>query len=206
MFKKLTIALLITVGVTATSQAAPIINPFAAGLSSTSYTADATYLADTAEDVFNGTGDWNAGSSGWHWIQADMGSIQSLTQFMLMTAQSPNGFTEHQIFLSDDLIGANYASLTPIYSRSGSTIHGTLLDITLSAAQSGRFLQILVNNGPISWTALGDEAGAGDVWTQVVINDPQTGGGGNTSVPEPGALMLLALGLGGFMVRRRYKS
>jgi len=196
LIKKLYVLLLVTMGLSSGAMAGPIINPLSADLPSSSYTASSTYLPASstylAENAFNGTGYWNAGYAGWAWIQADMGSIQSLSEVKIQTAQAPNGVTQHQIFLSDTFIGAGYSALTPIYSHNGFTTHGTILDVIFSTPQTGRFLQILSNNGSSSWTALGDTTGRVN-WTQP---QGQTSNGGNsTNVPEPDMMLLLAFGL-----------
>ena len=176
------------------SQAAHIISEFAADLSSGSYTSSAEYLPSSgtysAENAFNGTGYWNAGNYGTHWIQADMGSIETLTQLKITIAQAPNGSTSHQVYLSDTFIGDDYTSLTAIYSHSGYTTHGTLLDILLTP-QSGRYLQIVSHGGP-SWTALGDDQPRID-WTQASVS----------AVPVPAALFMFAPALLGFLGFRR---
>lgn len=62
----------------AAAQAAPVISPFAVDLASTAYSTDAA-AGGSAQSVFNG-GYWNAGSHGWHWVQADMGSSYTLLE------------------------------------------------------------------------------------------------------------------------------
>ncbi len=215
-FKKLSLALLVSLGLSSAAMAGPIINPLAADLPSASYTASSTYLPGSstylAENAFNGTGSWNAGNYGWAWIQADMGSIQTISEVKIQIAQSPNGVTQHQIFLSDTFIGAGYGALTPIYSHSGFTTAGSILDVIFSTPQTGRFLQILSHGGP-SWTALGDVNGRIN-WTQPQIQTTSGGGttnggnstnGGSTNVPEPDMMLLLTLGLMGIGYARRRK-
>lgn len=200
-FKKLYLSLLVSLGLSSAVIAGPIINQHAADLSPSSYTASSTYLSAIAENAFNGTGDWNSGIYGWAWIQADMGEIKTITEIKIQTAQSPNGATQHQVFLSDTFIGAGYGSLTPIFSRSGATTHGTIIDAVLSAPQTGRFLLILAHGGA-SWTALGSPVRVN--WTQPLVQT--TNGGSNpTSVPEPDMMLLLALGLMGIGYARKRK-
>ncbi len=203
--KELYLSLLVSLGLSSGAMAGPIINPLAADLPSASYTASSTYLPGTstylAENAFNGTGYWNAGNYGWAWIQADMGSIQTISEVKIQTAQSPNGVTQHQIFLSDTFIGAGYGVLSPIYSHSGFTTHGTILDAVFSTPQTGRFLQILSHGGP-SWTAQGDVNGRIN-WIQPQVLT--TSGGGSTNVPEPDMMLLLTFALTGIGYARRRK-
>lgn len=199
--KKIYTALVAIVGFTSAAQAGVIISPFATDLTPDSYTASSTYLPPSsvylAENAFNGTGYWNAGDYGWAWIQADMGSIQTLTEIKIQTAQAPNGVTQYQVFLSDSFIGNDYGLLTPIFSHNGYTSTGTVLDVLLSTPQTGRYLQILAHGGP-SWTALGDVDGRID-WQQPGVTTPP---GGN-NIPEPGVIFLIGLGLLSIGYRRK---
>ena len=181
----------------ASALAAPVISPFAANLSVSSYTADKTYAGTSAMAAFNGTGYWNAGSWGTFWIQADMGTSFVLSEVMLTIAQLPNGLTWHDVYLSDTPIGGTYTSLTPVVTHSGSTVHGQILDLTFTPT-AGRYLQI-VSNGGSSWTALGAP-------TPVVTWEDT--GAITPSVPEPEtyALMLGGLALVAFASRRARKS
>lgn len=177
----------------ASALAAPVISPYADNLSASSYMADSTYAGTSAMAAFNGTGYWNAGNWGTHWIQADMGESHVLSEVMLTIAQSPNGATWHNVYLSDTPIGGNWASLTPVATQSGNTVHGQILDLTFTPT-SGRYLEI-VSNGGSSWTALGANTPAVS-WTDAGALAP--------AVPEPEtyALMLVGLGLIGIVARR----
>jgi len=195
------VALLLFSGLSSVAQAGLIISPLAADLSTSSYTQSSFYISSTAESVFNG-GVWNAGTTGYHWIQADMGLIKTLTQLKITIAQAPNGSTSHDVYLSNSLIGNNYSSLTPIFSHSGSTINGQLLDILFATPQSGRYLQIVSYGGPTSWTALGDINGRIN-WIQPAIN---SSGQGSQNVPEPSTIAIFALGIVGLASRRLKKQ
>ena len=187
--------LLLSSTISTAAHAGLIISPLAADLSPGSYTSSSQYQNFSAEDAFNGTGYWNAGHYNWAWIEADLGSTQLLTELKITIAQSPNGTTQHQVFLSDNPIGSNSAALTPIYSHSGYTVAGTVLDIIFDTPQSGRYLQIYSNGGP-SWTALGD-ANTGRInWEQPIVS----------AVPVPAAAWLFGSGLIGLVgIARRRK-
>lgn len=197
-FKKIVVVLFTSVGLSTGAYSAPIISPLLADLSSDSYSSSMHYLTSTAESAFNG-GVWNAGTTGSHWIQANIGSVESITELRIITAQAPNGVTQHKVFKSNSNIGNGYGSLTPIYEREGNTTHGTVLNILFDTPQIGQFFLILVNNGPTSWTAIGDIEPRSD-WEQRVLNV--------SVVPLPPAVFIFStamLGIG-LLARRRKKS
>jgi hypothetical protein len=180
----LILSCLVTWGACSDVAAAPVISPFAADLAAGSYSSDRTHPSTTVESVFNG-GYWNSGTWGTHWVQADMGTAQTLSQVILTIGLLPENVTWQNVYLSDTPIGADWESLTPVASRVGFTT--TYEQFVLNfAATSGRYLQV-VSNGGASWTALGDASARSD-WV-----DPAGGGGGTPphGVPEPDSLALL---------------
>lgn len=175
--------------------AAPVISPFAADLAPGSYSADVTYAGTSAQAAFNGTGVWNAGNYGTHWIQADMGSVHTLSELRLTIAVYPSTTTWQKFFLSDTPIGNLWTGMTPVAEL---LPHATPTQFSLStvsfAAASGRYLQV-VSNGGASWTALGDTSPRLD-WVDV-------GSGPTSAVPEPGTAALAAAALALLRLRRR---
>lgn len=174
--------------------AAPIISPFAADLASGQYSADLTYPGTSAQAAFNG-GVWNAGSYGKHWIQADMGTSQTLSKVVITAAVAPATNAQYWIYLSNAAIGNSYNSLTPVATfsdwigTSGFGSHFETHEVEFAAA-SGRYLQIVAYAGS-SWTALGDQKPRVD-WVQPV-----------SQVPLPPASLLMLSGLL-YTMRRRF--
>ncbi|MEO8298552.1 MAG: PEP-CTERM sorting domain-containing protein [Burkholderiales bacterium] len=170
------------------AQAAPIISPYADDLPTSSYSASQTHPSTTVESVFNG-GYWNAGAHGTYWIQADMGQAFTLSQVILTVDVMPPTTTWQNVYLSNAPIGDNWASLTPVASRSGYTSKFDQFPLTF-AATSGRYLEIVTNGGG-SWAALGDWYAASE-WVDpasLLNNAPLS------AVPEPEAYALLLGGL-----------
>lgn len=172
-------ALLMSLLVSVTANATPL-----EALPSSSYSQSGVYNGYTAESAFNG-GNWNSSNWGTQWLQVDMGSIQTIDWVSFITDQSPNDVTWHSIYISDNAIGSNWSSLTAVASRSGFTVAGTLLQLDF-APTSGRFLEIVANNGA-SWTAL----------SNVKVN--------SVTVVEPSAFALASFGLIGLLALRRRK-
>lgn len=192
----LILSLLATSSVCTKAVAAPVISPFAADLSVGSYSSDSTHPTTTVQSVFNG-GYWNSGTWGTHWVQADMGTVQTLSQVILTIGLLPENVTWQNVYLSDTPIGYDWGSLTPVASRTGFTT--TYQQFVLNfGATSGRYLQV-VSNGGASWTAMGDPYGRSN-WTDAGSG---SAGAGASQVPEPGSLALTLVALGSAAAFRR---
>lgn len=169
------------------AHAAPVISPYAADLAASAYSTSSLYPGTSVAAAFNGEGGyWNAGTWGTHWIQADMGSTQTLSQVVLTIALTPENSTWQNVYLSDSPIGHSWTTLTPVATRSGYTTAWQQFTLGFTAT-TGRYLQV-VSNGGASWTALGDRAARRD-WV-----DPAAGGTPPHGVPEPGSLALVLAG------------
>ena len=184
-----------TLFVAASAGAAPVISPYASDLAASSYSASSTYASETAQSVFNG-GHWNAGSRGAHWVQADLGQTQLLSQVRLTVDVWPWNDTWQRVYLSETPIGHLYSLLTPVAGRSGYTRGGDQFTLAFAPA-AGRYLQVL-SYGGASWTALGDGTARVN-WT-----DPAAGtAAGPSAVPEPGSLALVMAAFGAAVIFRR---
>lgn len=178
-----------------TAQAAAIISPFAADLASGNYSADLTYPGTSAQKAFNG-GFWNSGTYNNHWIQADMGITNVLSQVTITAAVSPATQAQYWVYLSDTAIGNTYANLTPVATLTdwiGASGAGPFFEehVLTFAPSAGRYLQIVANGGS-SWTALGDLKPRQD-WIDPVSN-----------VPLPPASLLMLSGLVLALKRRKH--
>jgi hypothetical protein len=171
--------------------AASVISPFAADLPAGAYTAYAV-AGGSAQSVFNG-GYWNAGSHGFHWVQADMGATFTLSQVRFSVDVLPANTTTQKIFLSDTPIGNGWVSLAPVASRSDYTVKYQAFALDFPVVASGRYLQVVTNGGS-SWAALGDEYARSN-WIDPAPQMP--------AVPEPAALWLMLIGLASVLWRRR---
>jgi hypothetical protein len=198
--KRLALSASIALLAATAATAAPIISPFAADLAANAYSADRTHpQGGSAQSAFNG-GYWNSGTWGTHWIQADMGVTQTLSEVQFAIDVMPYTTTEQWIYLSDESIHADGSgNLNLVAHRVGYTSQYERFTIDFAAA-SGRYL-LVVSNGGASWTAIGDGAPRTD-WV-----DPGTGNGtGAGQVPEPGSLALAGTALAALCVRLRRRT
>jgi hypothetical protein len=178
----------------ATASAAPVISPFAADLAASAYSASRA-VGGSAQSAFNG-GYWNAGVHGTHWIQADMGVSQTLSEVQFAIDVMPASATEQWIYLSDVSIISASSGFNLVAHRVGSTFQFQQFTLDFAPA-SGRYL-LVVSNGGASWTAIGDGSPRTD-WV-----DPGVGNGSGTgSLPEPGTLALAGVALVASAYRQR---
>ena len=125
--------------------------PTSSYTASSSYTS--SYLPSKAFDgIYTLDGYWNSGRFGQDWIEVDLGQQYSLNSIKLKVAQSPAGYTEHEIRISDRPIGQtpNGAILTNTFR--GNTSTGQLLEGNFSNNATGRYVQVKTVKST-SWTA-----------------------------------------------------
>ncbi|HEV7743886.1 MAG TPA: RHS repeat-associated core domain-containing protein [Pyrinomonadaceae bacterium] len=89
---------------------------------------------------------WNAGTFAPAWIQVDLGQTYSLSQVRLLTAQSPDGHTTHEIYG-----GPSPTSLTLLGTVDGNTTSSQWLQLN-TAATNVRYVKVLTTASP-SWIA-----------------------------------------------------
>jgi hypothetical protein len=91
---------------------------------------------------------WNAGAGPPQWIEIDLGQEHNIHTIRLTVAQSPDGFTEHQLY-----IGEQQGDLLLLHTFSGETGEGSGMEFFRSAPLEGiRFIRIVTVTSP-SWVA-----------------------------------------------------
>ena len=88
---------------------------------------------------------WNSGHEPPAAIVLDMGEVRALSRIELLTAQLPDGITEHQISVSDDLVSWTNAHALRSYTTDNQWL-SILIDLP------GRYISIATVFGP-SWVA-----------------------------------------------------
>ncbi|HEV7747809.1 MAG TPA: discoidin domain-containing protein [Pyrinomonadaceae bacterium] len=124
---------------------APATKLAISGATASSYYATG-YEPAKAIDGNTTTTMWNAGTFAPAWIQVDLGQAYSLSQVRLLTAQSPNGHTTHEIYG-----GPSPSSLTLLGTVDGSTTASQWLQLN-TGATNVRYVKVLTTAGP-SWIA-----------------------------------------------------
>jgi hypothetical protein len=95
---------------------------------------------------------WNAGDYAPQWIEADLGSLTQLASIRLVIAQMPAGHTTHEIWVSDEPIGANRAKTKLAHTFRGHTDQGEQLSLDFPKELFARHVQIRTIQSP-SWVA-----------------------------------------------------
>src|SRR5262245_45305668 len=93
---------------------------------------------------------WNAGSYAPHWIEADLRAIEPLASIRLTTSQTPAGFTQHEIWVSDVPIGHDRAGAKRVHAFEGHTDNNQELAFVFPKNLRARYVQIRTINSP-SW-------------------------------------------------------
>ena len=162
-------------------------------LGSAAYTASETWQTFTPDLAFDGdlTTNWNAGDwttprgSEVQWIEVDLGQSFDIAKINLVLAQVPDGYTEHEIWLSSSAIGTNTSGASLAKTLEGITSHQQVLMAALTSPISAQFVQIRTIVSP-SWIA----------WYEVQV----------IATPVPAAVWLFGtalIGLVGFSKQRK---
>ena len=149
------------------------------GLGAGAYTASSTYDNYTPDQAFNGITDdngWNAAAySGW--IQVDLQHSYELSEIKLFIAQSPNGNSDHLIYVSNSPIGSSLSQATLLTEFAGSTYMNQIIDYVLPTPISARYVEI-DSVASVSWID----------WREVQVFASAA------SVPEPSTFCVAMIG------------
>jgi hypothetical protein len=93
---------------------------------------------------------WSSGAFPTQWIRVDLGKAGTVSRVSLIANQTPNGFTVHKIYASQN-VGSNFGTL--VYTFSQDTKTGTELVKNFSQRLSNvRYITIETTKSP-SWVA-----------------------------------------------------
>jgi len=130
---------------------------------------------------------WNSNGYQPAWIEVNLGDRYKLEQFKLVVAQSPNGNTTHQIWVSDSPILGSTASATLVKTFSQFTSANDILIFNPTANVVGRYVQVKTTASP-SWVA----------WREVQVY--------GTPIPEPSSASICIVGFGIAGLRRVFRK
>jgi hypothetical protein len=131
------------------------------------YSASATYPANPTTMAFDGDlfNQWNAGNFPTQWIEVNLQQTFALGRVRLHIEQSPNGQTTHQVWISNNPIGASLTGATLAHTFSGSTVNGQVLEVAWNGTISARYVQIRTTSSPsyVAWR---------EVQVSAIVNAP----------------------------------
>ena len=104
------------------------------------------------EQAFDGSRDtrWNSGNYAPGWIEKDLGSSYTLAYIVLSPAQTPDGETVHEIWISDQPIGTHRVNAKLVHTFKGLTKNLEPIKFDFPKDMSARYVQILTTESP-SW-------------------------------------------------------
>jgi RNA polymerase sigma factor (sigma-70 family) len=116
--------------------------------------ASGSWDQHTPDRAFDGAADtmWNAGDYAPQWIEADLGSATRLDTLVLHMTQLPAGATTHEVWLSDEAIGADHARAKLVHTFHGHTDDNQRLALRFPRGLCARHVQIRTTRSP-SWVA-----------------------------------------------------
>ena len=111
----------------------------------------------TPEKAFDGDLEsrWNSFDYAPGWIEKDLGAPSQLISIALHVAQTPDGATIHEIWLSDEPIGHDRAKAKLVHTFKGDTKNQQVLKFEFPRNTSARYLQVLTTESP-SWVGWWD--------------------------------------------------
>jgi hypothetical protein len=95
---------------------------------------------------------WNSGGFPVQWIEVDLQRKVQLAEIRLVVAQSPDGATHHEIWVSDDPIRDDLSGARRIHEHEGMTKDHDILEARIMEDVSARFVQVRTLVSP-SWVA-----------------------------------------------------
>jgi hypothetical protein len=109
------------------------------------------HTPDRAFDGNRGTM-WNAGDYAPQWIEADLGAPTRLASLRLGITQLPAGPTTHEVWVSDEPIGADRSRARLVHIFSGRTDDNQRLRLDFPNGSFARYVQVHTTQSP-SWVA-----------------------------------------------------
>jgi len=110
---------------------------------------------------------WNSGGLPTQWIEIDFGSVFDIERVILLTAQTPDGPTIHQVWGRGE--SGDYRQF---HEFRGSTADGLTLDVSPVSYWSGiRYLKIETTESP-SWVAWREIAVFGKLAALAAVDEP----------------------------------
>ena len=95
---------------------------------------------------------WNSGGFPVQWIEVDLQRSVRLAEIRLVVAQSPDGATHHEIWVSVDPIRDDLSGARRIHQHEGNTKDRVVLRAPVTEDVSARFVQVRTLVSP-SWVA-----------------------------------------------------
>jgi hypothetical protein len=105
------------------------------------------------ELAFDGDRDhtmWNSGCYAPGWIEKDLGEKTPLSGIVLYIAQTPDGETHHEVWISDVPIGSDRTKAKLIHTFKGFTKNAEPLKFDFPKGTSARYVEVLTMDSP-SW-------------------------------------------------------
>jgi RNA polymerase sigma factor (sigma-70 family) len=93
---------------------------------------------------------WNSGNYAPGWIEKDLGASNSFATIVLYPAQTPDGETVHEIWISDEPIGNDRTKAKLAHTFKGFTKNMEPLKFDFPKETSARYVQVLTTESP-SW-------------------------------------------------------